>query len=89
MDAMVWRVESGAQGIRVHLAIVARQVDQLGAAGEELGRAAFVTFDVGVGMAEDRAVGRCHHRQAERVGRRAGGDQEDVGVTFEDLGDAP
>jgi hypothetical protein len=46
---------------RADLAVLAHQIHQLGAAGIELRRAAFIDADMGVALAIDGAEGRRHH----------------------------
>lgn len=58
-------------------AIGAVQGQQLGAAGEELRRAALVNVDVGVPVVEDPAPRRRQHRQSQGVSGSAGGQRRD------------
>ena len=50
--------ERGGERLRADLAGAALDADQLGAAGEHLGRAAFVGHDMRALVAEDGAPGR-------------------------------
>ena len=72
---------------RIELAVGARQVDQLGAAGEQFGRTAFVDIDVRQLVAIDGAVGRRHDRQRKRIRGGAGGDGKHRRVGLEQLAD--
>lgn len=67
------------------LAAIARQADDLGPAGEEFRRAAFVGGDMRLVMAEHRPPGLDQARQRERVRRRAGRDQENRDLALEQL----
>ena len=70
------------------LAGIAGNADELGAAGEELRRAAFVVVDMGFLVAEHGLPGPGERRQRERVGGGAGGDQERRDVALEYLGES-
>ena len=69
----------------VSLPAGAAHADQLGAAGEHLGRAALVDLDVRLVMADDRAVRRAARRQRQRIGGGAGDDQIGGQVALEDV----
>ncbi len=73
-------LQVGGQGGGRQPAVAAGQGQQLGAAGEELGRAALVVLDVRGRVAIDAAEGRHQRGEGQRVGRRAGGDGEHLGV---------
>ena len=47
---------------------VAVEDDQLGAAGEKLGRAAFVLVDMAFAVLDNCPIRRRQHRQGQRVG---------------------
>ena len=70
---------------RAHLAVVAHQVHQLGAAGIELRRAAFIDADMSVALAIDGPEGRRHHRQGKRIGAGPGRHRKCCEVGLEDL----
>ena len=81
--------QRGGQGLGRHLAMVAVDQHQLGPAGEELGRAAFVLGDMGVAVAEHGAPGRAGDGHGQGIGGGAGGDEVDGGLGgLEDLAHA-
>ena len=57
---------------------------QLSTTAEELRRAAFVDVDMRFVVADDRAIGRHHRRQRQRVGRGAGRHRQDRAVVAEE-----
>ena len=59
--------------------------EDLGAVGEELGRAALVGLDVGGLVAEDGVVALAQRGERQRVGRGAVEDEEDLAVGLEEL----
>ena len=63
------------QGVGAQLAALARQCDQLGPVGKELGRGAFAGLDMRVVMAIDPPPGGRQLRADQRIGRRAGGHE--------------
>ena len=65
-----------AQRVRRDLAIEPGNADELGAAHEELGRAAFVIVNVRFLVAEHGLPGPGERGQRQRIGARAGGDEE-------------
>ncbi len=67
-------------GRRRELAVLARRAEELGAVGEEFGRAALVLDDVRVLVADDAVVGLAARGERERVGRGAVEDEEDLGA---------
>lgn len=73
------------QRVGVDLAVVTRDGDEFGAAGEELRCAAFVVVDMAVGVGQHAAPGRGEGGQAQAVGCGAGGDDEDIDIPLEDL----
>ena len=70
---------------RAELAVLAHQIHQLGAAGIELRRAAFVDADMGVALAIDGAEGRRHHREGKRIGAGPGRHRKCREIGLEDL----
>jgi hypothetical protein len=81
-------VELALDRARGDLAAGLVEADQLGPAGEQFRRAALVDHDVGVGVAQHRAIGRRHGRQRQRVGGRPGHHQERAQVPLEHLAQA-
>ena len=79
------RAKRLAQGVRRDLAAFAGDADELGAAGEQFRRAAFVVMDMRFLMAEDGAPGRRQRAERKRIGGGAGADQERGDRAFEDF----
>src|SRR6185437_12364514 len=79
-------LQRARQRLGRHLALVAGHADQLGAAGEELRRAAFVVVNVRLLVAERRLPGPRQRRQRQRVRRRAGWHEKGLDVGLENLG---
>jgi hypothetical protein len=78
-------VQRVLQGGRRDLAAVACKSDELDAATEKLGRAAFVGRDMCVLVAEHRAPRRSEVRKRKRVGRSPGGDQKNRDLMLEEV----
>ncbi len=76
-----------AKCLRRVLPLTSLDADELGPA-EEFRRAGLVDIDVRVAMAEDDAAGPRIVGDAERVGRRARADEEDLDLALEELGEA-
>jgi hypothetical protein len=72
---------------RVELTVGTRQVDQLGAAAEQLGRTTLIEVDVRQFVAIDGTIGRRHDRKRQRVRGGAGGDGKYRHLRLEQLGD--
>ena len=70
---------------RADLAVLAHEVHELGAAGVELRRAAFVDADMGVALAIDGAEGRRQHGEGERIGAGPGRHRKGGEIGLEDL----
>ena len=68
-------------------AVLARELEQLGAVAEELRRAALIGLDVGHAVAEDAVVALCGMGERERVRRGAVEDEEHLARRLEDLAD--
>ena len=77
--------EGGGDGGRGELAGGAGEREEFTAAGEELGRAAFVGVDVGDLVAEDTLVALAECGESEGVGGGAVEDKERLAVGLEDL----
>jgi hypothetical protein len=60
---------------------------QLGAAGIEFGRAAFVILDMGLAMADDAAMRRAERGQGEAVRGRAGRHPKRLDIALEQSGE--
>ena len=87
VDVVADRGERGGGGLRRQLGADAFGEHQLGAMGVEFGRAAFVVLDVGVAVADDRAVRRAQGGEGERIGRGAGGDPQGRDLGLEQIGE--
>ena len=72
---------------RIDLAVLAGDLQDLGAVGKELRRPAFVGLHMGQFVAEDAVIGLAHGGEREGVGRRAVEDEEDFAVGLEDFAD--
>jgi len=80
--------DGGRQRVPVHLAARAMDGHEAAGAGEEFRRAAFVGRDMRLGMAESNATRLGDGGERQRIGGRAGADEEDGHLALEQVVEA-
>src|SRR5438270_13208176 len=69
----------------VQLALPARNRNQLDTTRSVLGAAAFVSMNMGIGVANNAVIGLAQACQGQRIGGCAGHDQKDPAIGLEEL----